>query len=131
MTDVKRAELAQRFLAEASAVLASGLDYEQTLAKIAELAVPRLADWCAVDDAREGDWLRSVAVAHADPAKVAFARAYQERYPTDATRRPARRRSCATASRSCIDPIDGRAARRRRSPTPSSARRCARSGCAG
>ena len=33
VTEVKRAELGQRFLAEASAVLASGLDYEQTLAQ--------------------------------------------------------------------------------------------------
>ena len=48
VTDVKRAEHAQRFLAQAGAVLASSLDYEQTLARITELAVPRLADWCAV-----------------------------------------------------------------------------------
>ena len=48
VTDVKRAELGQRFLAEAGAVLASGLDYEQTLGKVADLAVPRLADWCSV-----------------------------------------------------------------------------------
>jgi PAS domain S-box-containing protein len=84
VTDVKRAELGQRFLAEASAVLASELDYEQTLAQIAELAVPALADWCAVT-LPEGDWLRTVAVAHVDPAKVAFAREYQKRYPTPAS----------------------------------------------
>jgi PAS domain S-box-containing protein len=83
VTEVKRAELAQRFLAEASAVLASALDYEQTLAKIAELAVPTLADWCGVSMPDEGERLRSVAVAHTDPAQVAFARDYAERYPTD------------------------------------------------
>jgi PAS domain S-box-containing protein len=83
VTEVKRAELAQRFLAEASAVLASALDYEETLKRIAELAVPRLADWCGVTMPDEGERLRSVAVAHSDPDKVAFARAYQERYPTD------------------------------------------------
>ena len=81
VTEVKRAELAQRFLAEAGAVLASSLDYEQTLARIAELAVPRLADWCAVT-LPDGDRLRTVAVAHADPDKVRFARDYQQRYPT-------------------------------------------------
>ncbi len=81
VTDVKRAELAQRFLAEVGAVLASSLDYEQTLARIAELAVPRLGDWCAVS-LPDADRLRTVAVAHADPEKVRFARAYQERYPT-------------------------------------------------
>jgi serine phosphatase RsbU (regulator of sigma subunit)/PAS domain-containing protein len=83
VTEVKRAELGQRFLAEAGAVLASGLDHKQTLAKIAELAVPRLADWCSVD-MPSGGWLRSVAVAHTDPAKVAFASEYRRRYPTAA-----------------------------------------------
>jgi PAS domain S-box-containing protein len=85
VTEVKRAELAQRFLAEASAVLASALDYEETLKRIAELAVPRLADWCGVTMPDEGEHLRSVAVAHSDPDKVAFARAYEERYPTHPT----------------------------------------------
>ena len=81
VTDVKRAELAQRFLAEAGAVLSSSLDYEQTLARIAELTVPRLADWCSVS-LPDGDRLRTVAVAHADPAQVRFAWDYQKRYPT-------------------------------------------------
>ena len=84
VTDVKRAELAERFLAQVGAVLASALDYEETLTRIAELAVVRLADWCSVTMPGEGDWLRSVAIAHADPARVAFARAYQERYRTHA-----------------------------------------------
>ena len=99
VTEVKRAELGQRFLAEASAVLASGLDYEQTLAKIAELVVPQLADWCSVM-LPGGDWLRSVAVAHVDPAKREFARDYQQRYPTPADAPMGRPRSCATAPRS-------------------------------
>ena len=84
ITDVKRAELAQRFLADVSAVLADALDYEPTLAKIAQLSVPRLADWCGVTMPDEGGRLRSVAVAHSDPGKVEFARAYEGRYPTDA-----------------------------------------------
>ena len=83
VTEVKRAELAQRFLAEASAVLASARDYEETLARIAELAVPRLSDWCVVTLPDEDGRLRSVAVAHVDPAKVRFARDYQQRHPAD------------------------------------------------
>src|SRR5712691_11109646 len=39
----------QRFVAEASELLASSLDYETTLANLANLAVPRFADWCAID----------------------------------------------------------------------------------
>ena len=82
VTEVKRAELAERFLAQASAVLASALDYEQTLARVAELAVPRLADWCTVT-LPAGDRLHTVALAHSDPDMVAFARDYQQRYPSD------------------------------------------------
>ena len=100
VTEVKRAEMAQRFLAEAGAVLASSLDYEQTLARIAELAVPRLADWCSVS-LPDGDRLRTVAVAHADPDKVRFARDYQAALSDAAERADGRaRRCCATASRS-------------------------------
>ena len=69
----KRAEQAGRFLAEVGDVLASSLDYETTLASVARLAVPRLADWCAVD-VLDGSELRRVAVVHADPAKVEFAK---------------------------------------------------------
>src|SRR6202044_2166925 len=49
VTEQKRTELRNAFLAEASGVLASSLDYEQTLRNVAELAVPKIADWCAVD----------------------------------------------------------------------------------
>ena len=48
LTEVKRAELAQRLLAEAGHALSSSLDYRDTLQQVAELAVPGLADWCAV-----------------------------------------------------------------------------------
>lgn len=80
LTEVKRAEHAQRFLAQAGAVLASSLDYERTLNRIARLSVPRLADWCNVT-MPSGDRLRSVALVHVDPAKLELAREYQERYP--------------------------------------------------
>ena len=59
ITEVKRAEHAQRFLAQAGAVLASSLDYEQTLNRIARLAVPRLADWCSVTHARAATALQT------------------------------------------------------------------------
>ncbi len=49
VTERKRAEQRSAFLAQASAVLASSLDYEQTLRNVAQLAVPDIADWCAVD----------------------------------------------------------------------------------
>jgi len=78
--DLRAAQLA--FLAHASAELAGSLDYRSTLAKVARLAVPTLADWCAVDVVQDGV-LQTLAVAHADPAKVAWARELQQRYPPD------------------------------------------------
>jgi PAS domain S-box-containing protein len=45
----EEAERRSKFLAEASTLLASSLDYQTTLAQVARLAVPELADWCAVD----------------------------------------------------------------------------------
>src|SRR3954469_1713108 len=87
VTEVKRAEVAQRFLASAGALLASSLDYEQTLAQVARLAVPELADWCGVTMPDDHGELRSVAVAHVDPDKVRFARDYSQRYPARLTDR--------------------------------------------
>ena len=49
---------------------------------MARLAVPAVADWCAVD-MRAGEELERVAVEHVDPAPLALARAVQERYPAD------------------------------------------------
>jgi GAF domain-containing protein len=70
------------FLARASEELASSLDYEATLRNVAWLAVPRLADWCAISLEQDG-LLRALAVAHVDPEKVALAQELQERYPAD------------------------------------------------
>ena len=82
ITELKRAELGQRFLAEASRVLAGSLDVQETLRAVARLAVPEIADWCAVDLA-EGDDIERVAVAHVDPARVELAHELQRRYPPD------------------------------------------------
>lgn len=73
VTERKRAELRSVFLAQASAVLASSLDYEQTLRNVAELAVPDVADWCAVDLVDEHGDRKTVAVAHVDPDRLSLA----------------------------------------------------------
>ena len=49
ITERTRVEKEQRFLAEAGAVLAASLDYEQTLATVAHLVVRDFADWCMVE----------------------------------------------------------------------------------
>jgi PAS domain S-box-containing protein len=80
----KSMEDALRFLSEASAVLASSLDYKATLASVARLAVPRIADWCVVDMVEDDGGLRRLAVAHTDPAKVELAYELHRRFPTPA-----------------------------------------------
>ncbi|HEU5430533.1 MAG TPA: GAF domain-containing protein, partial [Thermomicrobiales bacterium] len=71
------------FLADASAALAASLDIDATLQRLGELLVPALADWCAIHIVRDDGAVEQLVVAHADPAKVAWARALQERYPYD------------------------------------------------
>jgi PAS domain S-box-containing protein len=83
ITERRRAEESQRFLAEAGGVIASSLDYETTLASVARMAVPVLADWCSVDVLEEDGRLKRLAVAHVDPKKVEWAYELQERYPPD------------------------------------------------
>jgi PAS domain S-box-containing protein len=84
VTERRRREDALTFLAEAGNALAGSLDPLRTLEEIARLAVPRLADWCAVQlasDARGA--FENIAVAHIDRQKVRWALELQERYPPD------------------------------------------------
>ena len=59
------------------------LDYEKTLAAVARLAVPTMADWCSVDVV-EGEKIKRVATHHADAEKVALVAEIERRYPRDA-----------------------------------------------
>jgi PAS domain S-box-containing protein len=82
VTARKALETQVHFLADATAVLAESLDYEATVARVARLSVPRLADWCAVDLVMDAPRLpKRVAVAHVDPAKVALASEIYAKYP--------------------------------------------------
>jgi serine phosphatase RsbU (regulator of sigma subunit) len=80
---LRRAEEGQRFLAEASEALSESLAYEDTLAKVARLAVPRLADWCAVSIKEQDGTVNDLAVTHVDPRKVDLAKELRLRYPPD------------------------------------------------
>ena len=84
VTAVKARELRARLLADATAVLTSSMNYERTLQRVAEMAVPDLADWCGVALPDERGYVRTVAVAHSDPEKAHFARELAERYPEPA-----------------------------------------------
>ncbi|MHC5742879.1 MAG: hybrid sensor histidine kinase/response regulator [Nostoc sp.] len=82
ITKRKQVEEEQRFLAEASGILAASLDYETTLAGLTRLAVPEIADWCLVDIISENQLVRRLAAAHANPAKQELVEQLQN-YPPD------------------------------------------------
>jgi PAS domain S-box-containing protein len=84
VTPEKTAELRGRFLARATETLMSSIDYQETLRNVARLAVPEIADWCAVDLIDETGAREQVVVAHRDPDKLVLAeqlRAYQPEVP--------------------------------------------------
>jgi PAS domain S-box-containing protein len=66
------------FFSHASSTLASSLDYEVTLRELARIAVPAVADWCAVHVASEHGTLRLAGAAHRDPTRDLVIRALCE-----------------------------------------------------
>jgi PAS domain S-box-containing protein len=81
ITDRKRVEESLRFIVQASEMLALSLDYEATLANVARLAVPQLADWCVVHMVGEDGKSHQLAAAHADETKLELLRELNRRYP--------------------------------------------------
>jgi PAS domain S-box-containing protein len=83
ITERRQSVADNQFLADAASILASSLDYEETLARVVRLAVPHIADWCSVDLVADDGTIQQVALAHADPDKVELARKLREDYPAD------------------------------------------------
>jgi hypothetical protein len=79
VTDARRAEHHQRFLAAASKVVSSSLDVDATLERAAAATVPELADWCCVDVADDRGRLRRRAIA-ADPRRGEHVDAIREAF---------------------------------------------------
>jgi signal transduction histidine kinase len=71
----------QRFLSEASRILAESLDYPATLRTVARLAVPDIADWCVVDLLQDDGSLARVAIEHKDPSRQSIAHELQKKFP--------------------------------------------------
>jgi PAS domain S-box-containing protein len=83
ITRERLSELRDRFLANASETLMSSLDYEETLRNVAWLAVPEIADWCAVELVDEHGARQQIVVAHRDPAKLELAKRLRQFQPDD------------------------------------------------
>jgi K+-sensing histidine kinase KdpD len=81
VTARRRAADRDRYLGEASRMLALSLDARSALGQLAQLAVPTLADWSTVELLDDRGALEQVAVAHADPDRAQWARELRRRFP--------------------------------------------------
>jgi two-component system CheB/CheR fusion protein len=73
---------------QASALLASSLDYETTLESLARLSTAAFADWCAVDLVNEDGSIRHLTVSHANPVLRDLALQFQEAAFSEPERAP-------------------------------------------
>jgi PAS domain S-box-containing protein len=71
------------FLAQAGTLLDQSLDYERTLAAVADITVPEVADWCGVSILDEMGILQQVAVAHVNPEQRRLGEQINRRFPPD------------------------------------------------
>ena len=128
ITTHKRAERAQRFLADSAAVLAESLDPADVLGQVAALAVPEVADWVAVH--MPGDaGIELVAIAHRDPGALERAEELDRAMPT---RHDAPRGVANVLRTGRVRALPGRPASSSPAPTTSAPApsTCGRSACA-
>jgi signal transduction histidine kinase/PAS domain-containing protein len=85
ITARKRAELASRLLAEASAAFATSLDIDRTFAVLAQRVVPDMADICVIFVTREGGSVGVNAMETTDASLVEQLRRFDREHPVDAT----------------------------------------------
>ncbi|SET34530.1 GAF domain-containing sensor histidine kinase [Stigmatella erecta] len=82
LREARRAERRARFLARSSRVLAGSLDYRATLDQVARLAVPAVADLCAVDMLEGDGSISRLAVAHRHPEQTSRVWELAHRWPS-------------------------------------------------
>ena len=82
VTPIKHAEHVQHFLAEATTALTASLEYRETVATFARVAVRELADLCVVDTVDE-QTVAMLTAAGLGPEDEAVARALELRSPLD------------------------------------------------
>jgi K+-sensing histidine kinase KdpD len=70
-----------QFLSEASKSVAALVDVESSMQRLAQLCVPRFADWCALYLVNEQSEIQPVARAHVDPQKATLLAELISRYP--------------------------------------------------
>lgn len=83
LTSIKKTEHEYKLLAQMSAVMAESFSYEARLERVAELAVPAIADWCVIDILDINGVANRVAAVHSDPEKVLLSKKLWTHYPPD------------------------------------------------
>jgi signal transduction histidine kinase len=73
VTERTRSMNRTEFLSQASIILASSMNYEETLKTVSQLAVPELTDWCLVDILEDDGRIQRLAVSHADRTQASLA----------------------------------------------------------
>ena len=96
VSEVRSGQSASEILALSGDLFAAPLDVEGTLGQLANLVVPRMADWAAVDVLDEARTFRRVGVAHVDPDGAELLRELHRRYPLRANEGRLRGRVVAT-----------------------------------
>lgn len=82
-TEMQQNQLRLAFLTKASTILATSLDYSETLKNLARIITPDIADWCAIDEVVEDGTLSRIVVSHVDPNKIRLAYELAQKYPSD------------------------------------------------
>ena len=83
ISERKRAEEQLTFLADLSATLSTSLDSAATLERVADLIVPRYADWCTIDVLQDDGSVETMVIRHNNPAHLDLARRFGEEFPLD------------------------------------------------
>ncbi len=83
ISDRRRTERVLQFLANSTAEMATLVDYQSTMQRIARLAVPFFADWCVVDMIDPQGRIQRVAYAHADVALEPLLKELVDSFPPD------------------------------------------------
>ena len=83
ITRKKAREDRLRFMVESAKMLSLTDDFRERLTKKAQLAVPSLADWCAIDVINESGKVERVVVVHRDQTMIDYVFEFERRYPPD------------------------------------------------
>lgn len=81
--EMNQNQLRLTFLTKAGKILASSLDYSETLKNLGNTVTPEIADWCAIDEVDEDGKIRRIVVAHTNPEKIKYAFELMEKFPPD------------------------------------------------